>query len=444
MPKIETIHLVSPLVLNGVTGDTPFAPPLNLAILAGLTPEEINVYITDENVGSSVDFDKPADLVGITALTSTVTRAYELADAFRKRGTRVVMGGIHPTALPEEALQHADTVVVGEAEGLWPQLLDDLQEDRLRQIYCSIERSNLKNLPHPRHDLLQRNGYMFPDTIYTTRGCPNGCGFCSVTSFFGGTYRSRPTEEVLAEVNKLPGKTAFFIDDNIAGHIGNAGRLFQGLTAREKRLTWIGQASVTIARNEELLDAAAASGCLALLLGIESLSPENLKSVGKHCNKVDEYEEAIKRIHARGIAVLGAFIFGLDHDTKDIFEQTLRFAQRNRLEGALFNILTPYPGTPLFADMEKAGRLRHRNWSQYRANNVVFEPTCMSAENLIEGRNWIEREFYSFGSIWERLGMPGDKRDFAKWLLNVNYRDDPFSKAIFKYGVPVVRRLFSF
>lgn len=431
MPKtVERIHLVAP-AFKGVTGETPMAPPLGLLVVAALTPPEIEVSFTDENLGP-VDLDQPADLVGITALTHTATRAYQLADAFRARGTKVVLGGIHPTALPQEALKHADAVVVGEAEKAWPQLLNDLREDRLQQTYRNNteERPPLNNLPYPRRDLIKRDGYLFPDTIYTTRGCPNGCRFCAVTSFFGGKYRSRPTEEVIAEVDTLSGRRVFFVDDNIAAHRGRTKQLFQCLPTGKRKLAWIGQASVTIARDESLLDAAAASGCLALFLGIESLKPKNLEDQGKNCNKVEEYEEAIRRIHNHGIAVFGAFIFGLDHDTKDIFKQTLQFALHNRLEGAQFNILTPYPGTPLFDDMEKAGRLLHKDWSKYHADNVVFEPTCMSATKLKEGRDWAEREFFSLHSIWKRIGLT-HTNPFLWWAGNFNYRHDRISQWIF-------------
>lgn len=436
MPKAPEILLLAPR-FDGVTGDKPLAPSLGPLAVAALTPPEIQVSFTDENL-DPVNLDQPTDLVGITAATHTVTRAYQLADAFRARGKKVVMGGIHPSALPEEALQHADAVVLGEAENVWGNLLDDLQQDRLQKIYHSTKRPSVKNLPYPRRDLLNRNGYIFPDTVSATRGCPNGCKFCAVTSFYGQTYRSRPKEEVLAEVDTLSSRRVFFVDDNIAGHRGRAGRLFKGLA--EKKLIWIGQASVSIARDEALLDAAAASGCLALFLGIESLNPENLKDQDKHCNNVEEYEEAIKRIHDRGIAVFGAFIFGLDHDTEDIFEQTLRFAKHTRLEGAQFNILTPYPGTLLFNDMEKTRRLLHKDWSKYHADNVVFEPLCMSAEKLKEGRDWAEREFFSLSSIWERIGLKHPHL-LAMWALNLNYRRDKLSRLILGALLPLAKKL---
>lgn len=412
--------LVSPSIAS-------LAPPTGLAVLAGLTPPEVEVSIVDENL-APVDLNRPSDLVGITTTTQTAPRAYWLADAFRSRGVKVVLGGMHTSVLPEEAGQHADAVVMGEAEEIWPQLLSDLQAGRLRPIYRGQGYPRLAGLPLPRRDLFQRESYVFPDTIYTTRGCPFGCTFCSVTSFFGGTYRSRPVEEVVKEVDGLGGRRlVFFLDDNIAAHTGRAKQLFRALIPY--RLAWIGQASMTIARDEELLSLAAASGCLSLFLGIESLSPMNLSAVSKRHNAVEEYEAAIRRIHAHGIAVFGAFIFGLDHDTEDVFELAVRFAQRTRLEGAQFNVLTPYPGTPLMADLEREGRVLTRDWSQYRSDRVVFAPRLMSAQQLQEGHNWAWREFYSLGSIWERVGLSHPRRCLM-WALNLNFHDGLLSKVL--------------
>ncbi len=439
MPQtVESIYLVAP-AFKGVTGERHFAPPLSLETVAALTPEGIEVSITDENL-DPVDLNKSADLVGITVVTHTAIRAYELADAFRARGKKVVLGGVHPTALPEEALQHADAVVVGEAENMWPQMLDDLREGHLQQIYRSAERPSLNNLPYPRRDLIRRDSYLFPDTVSTTRGCPNGCDFCAVTSFFGRTYRSRPVEDVVGEVDTLD-RRVFFVDDNIAGNPRRARELFGRLAQRKRRLAWIGQASVTIGHksNEDLLELAARSGCLALFLGIESLSPENLALANKRCNDVEEYEDAIRRIHKHGIAVFGAFIFGLKYDTQDIFEQTLRFARHNRLEGAQFNILTPYPGTRLFNQMDRDGGILTKDWSQYHADQVVFKPTCMSADQLKKGRDWTEREFFSLGSIWERIGLRHPHL-VPIWALNLNYRRDRASRLILGAVLSLAKR----
>lgn len=416
------------------------APPLGLAILASLAPPDVEIWLTDENL-APVDFERTADLVGITATTQTASRAYQLADGFRARGVKVVLGGMHPTALPVEAGQHADAVVVGEAEEVWGQLLADLKESRLQPIYRGQGHPQLAGLPAPRRDLFKREGYAFPDTMYTTRGCPNGCTFCSVTSFFGRSYRSRPLEQVQNEVEGLgDGRLVFFVDDNIVADADRAKRLFRALVPY--KLAWMGQATITVARDEDLLTAAAASGCFGLFIGFESLSPASLRSVGKRCNVVEEYEEAIKRIHAHGIGVLGAFIFGLDHDTEDVFEVTVRFAQRTHLEGAQFNVLTPYPGTPLMAALEREGRILTREWDQYAANQVVFSPSLMSPQRLQEGHDWAWREFYSLRSIWGRLGLAHPRR-LPMWALNLNYRDDLLSRLLFEYLVASGERLVS-
>lgn len=433
------VHLIAPCREEALRSRTKasVAPPLGLAILASVTPGDVEVSLTDENL-TPLDFQRPADLVGITASTHTATRAYQLADYFRAQGMKVVLGGMHPTALPAEAGQHADAVVVGEAEDVWGQVLADVQDGRIQPFYRGQKRLHLAGLPGPRRDLFQREGYLFPDTIYTTRGCPYGCTFCAVTSFFGGTYRSRPVAEVLAEVEGLRDRRlVFFVDDNIAAHRGRAKQLFRALAPY--KLAWIGQAPVSIAKDEDLLAQAAASGCLALFIGFESVSPASLSAVGKKSNVVEEYEEAIRRIHARGIAIFGGFIFGLDHDTEDVFEKTVRFAQRARLEGAQFNVLTPYPGTPLSADLEREGRILTRDWAQYRGDRVVFAPRLISARRLQEGHDWAWREFYSLGSIWGRVGLSHPRR-LLMWALNLNYRDDPLSRVLFESLVGRVGR----
>lgn len=434
------VHLIAP------SREEPFrsrskvslAPPLGLAVLASLTPPDVEVLITDENL-DSVDDGQPVDLTGITVSTQTAKRAYELADGFRARGVKVVLGGMHATGLPGEAAEHADAVVTGEAEGVWGRLLRDLGTGRLQPFYQGREFPQLAGLPIPRRDLFHRDGYMFPDSLYTTRGCPFACTFCSVTSFFGGTYRSRPVEEVLKEVDGLHGRRlVFFADDNISARPRRAKELFRSLVPYN--LTWMGQASITIAKDEQLLALAAASGCLALFIGIESLSTDSLNSVGKRCNVVEEYEQAIKRIHDHGICVFGAFIFGLDHDRDDVFERTVSFAKRNRLEGAQFNILTPYPGTPLMTSMEKEGRILTRDWAQYRADRVVFAPRLMSPECLQQGHDWAWREFYGLSSIWGRVGLSHPRR-LMMWALNLNYRNGRFSKLAVESLVGLAGRL---
>jgi len=394
-------------------------PPLGLAIVAALTPPGVEVSLTDENV-TDIDYQKEIDLVGITVLTVTAPHSYEIADNFRMRGVKVVLGGAHPSSMPDEASQHADAVVIGEAEGIWPNLVNDFKENKLQRIYRQSESPSLVNLPIPRRDLFAKGAYYVANTISTTRGCPYSCSFCAVTSFFGHTYRCRPVEEVLKEIETLNQKEFIvFVDDNIVGNTKFAEELFRALIPY--KIKWVSQASVTVARNDELLRLAAASGCVALCIGFETLSPANLAAVGKKVNIVDEYETVIKKIHSHGIAIHGFFILGLDEDDDGVFKQTLNFAQKMRLESAQFSLPVPLPGTAFRDFLDKDGRIVTKDWSQYESN-VVFEPKLMSRETLQQGRYWVWREFYSLPSIWRRLGLV--HRNLRElWIGNLYYRD---------------------
>jgi len=391
---------------------------LGLAIVAALTPPEVEVSLTDENV-TVIDFHKETDLVGITALTVTARRAYEIADTFRARGVKVVLGGMHPSVMPEEASQHADAVVIGEAEGIWPGVVEDFKANKLQRMYRQHERPSLLGLPIPRRDLFTEGAYFARHTVSTTRGCPYSCSFCSVTSFFGHTYRCRPVEEIINEVETLSERKLIgFVDDNIVGNPKFAKELFRALIPY--KIKWVAQASVTIAKDDELLRLAAASGCIDLFLGFESLSQANLVAVGKRINVVDEYEDVIRKVHSHGIAIHGFFILGLDEDDEDVFKRTLCFAQKMRLESAQFAWPVPYPGTALCETLDKAGRIVTKDWSQYESN-IVFEPKKMSRETLQKGRDWVWREFYSIPSIWKRVGV-ARRNSATLWAVNLYYR----------------------
>ncbi|MCL5959015.1 MAG: B12-binding domain-containing radical SAM protein [Chloroflexi bacterium] len=397
---------------------TSFSPPVNLAIVAALTPPDLEIGLTDENI-TAIDFEKRVDLVGITSTTRTANRAYAIADAYRAKGATVVLGGIHPTALPEEAAQHADAVVVGEAEETWPRLIADLREGQLKPFYRSHGRPDLVALPHPRRDLFAKNGYLLSNTVSTTRGCPFNCSYCSVSTFFGRTYRFRPVADIVREAECFRQRAVFFLDDNIVGNPRRAKELFRALIPL--KLKWASQGSINMAKDQELLRLAAVSGCIGMFIGFESLSPDGLKSVGKSVNAVEEYEQAIRKIHSHGISIAGAFIFGLDQDDEDVFERTVRFAQKVRLELAQFNVLTPFPATALHERLEKEGRITSRDWSKYNLRTVVYEPKRMSAQRLQEGLNWSWREFYSFPSIWRRVG-PFHNSLAMLWYLNGQFR----------------------
>lgn len=395
------------------------APPLNLAIVAALTPPGVDITLIDENV-AAIDFEAEFDLIGITVVTHTALRAYEIADAFRARGTKVVLGGIHPTALPEEAGRHADAVVLGEAEGVWAGLVEDFRRNKLKKLYQGNEQPSLEGLPLPRRDLFAREKYFAVNTVSTTRGCPFSCSFCSVTSFFGKSYRSRPIKDVLKEIQVLDrSKPIFFLDDNIGADPMYARELFHALIPY--KVKWMGQASVTVAKQEELLESAAASGCFGLYIGFESLVPASLASVGKKFNVVAEYEHAMKQIHSHRIAVAGSFVFGFDHDDESVFEHTVGFAQKVGLEYAHFGILTPFPGTALFEALDREGRIITKDWSQYRLDNVVFEPRLMSREALKGGHDWAWQEFYALPSILRRIGI-ARRYLIPIWAINLSCR----------------------
>lgn len=405
-------------------------PPLGLAMVAALTPPDVEVCITDENV-ADIDFQNEADLVGITTLTITAQRAYEIADIFMAKGVKVILGGVHASFLPEEASQHADAVVIGEAEGVWPRVIEDFKANKLQKMYKQRERPGLADLPLPRRDLFAKGAYYVKHTISTTRGCPYSCAFCTVTSFFGHTYRCRPLEDVLKEIETLQGrKLVVFVDDNIVGNPKFAKELFRALIPY--KIKWVAQASVTVARDDELLKLAAASGCISLFIGFESLSPANLAAVGKKINAVDDYPNVIRKIHSYGIAIHGFFVFGFDEDDKDVFARTVSFARKERLESAQFDFLTPYPGTAFCDYLGKTGRIVTKDWSRY-GYGPMFEPKSMSPEALKEGHDWAWKEFYSLPSIWQRLRVTR-RHPWIFWVVNLFYRAHLRGKSRAKRG----------
>jgi radical SAM superfamily enzyme YgiQ (UPF0313 family) len=391
---------------------------LTLTTLAALTPPDIEVKITDENV-EPIDFEEDVDLVGVTGMLMHAPRAYKIAHRFRQRGIPVVMGGPHASSLPHEAKEHVDAVVIGEAENIWGGLIEDLKNGCLKPFYRADAFCSMEKIPFPRLDLLRKDAYMTINCVQTSRGCPHQCDFCHVTHFFGKTYRCRPVDEVVEEVKRLEGDFLVFVDDNITGNRRYAKDLFTRLKPLKKK--WASQASITLTRDPELLKLAAESGCVSLFIGVESLSSENLKEVNKTFNQVHQFEEAMKALHDHDIMILAGFIFGLDHDDEGVFERTLRFCEQNRIELPTFFLLTPLPGTALFQRIESEGRLLHKDWSQYNGATVVFKPKLMTEETLQCGFNWACKEGYSWGSIFKRVFHP-QQRFFTRVLSNIAYR----------------------
>lgn len=374
---------------------------LSLTTVAALFPADADIRIINDSL-DEIDFDEKVDMVGITTITSTAPRAYEIADRFRAKGVPVVMGGIHPTALPQEASLHADAIVLGEAEATMHRLLSDFRNGKLQKFYLSDERPSLQNLPLPRKELLFGNKfYREMDVVQTTRGCPFGCDFCSVSDFFGRTYRTRPIPDIIKEVKLLKNRALiFFVDDNIAGRPDYARELFKALIPLKVR--WFSQASIIIAKDRGLLRLAARSGCKGLFIGFESLSEAGLKQVGKNVNRINDYNEGIKIIHDSGIGIIGAFIFGFDSDNKGVFEETVEFIERSRIELASFSILTPLPGTRLYKKFDEQGRIFERDWSKYTCGEVVFKPALLTVDELQNGYYRARKHISSYGSIFKR------------------------------------------
>lgn len=377
-------------------------PPLSLLMLASSTPEDVEVSILDENLEIMND-EIDADLVGITVMTPQALRAYEIADQLRKRGKKVVLGGFHVSHLPEEALNHADAVVIGEGDRIWREVIKDFKESGLKRIYKDDEFVSLAESKEPRRDLVKGKGYLFTNTIQTTRGCPFQCEFCSVSSFFGRGYRTRPIPLVIKELERLRQGSVFLflVDDNLVGNRSYAKALFQEMTPFQFK--WASHAPLHFADDEELLKLASQSGCVALFVGFESLSPENLSMMAKESNLKTSPVEAVKKFHDHGIGVLASFILGYDYDTPDTFKKILDFCHRTKVDGGLFPILTPYPGTDLRERLKREGRILTDRWDLYDMEHVTFVPKRMSPEKLQEGFEWLNSSFFSWRSIIKRL-----------------------------------------
>jgi len=390
-------------------------PPLGLLAVAAATPEDYEVSILDESI-RAVRYDEPADLVGITANTASAPRAYEIAGGFRRRAVPVVMGGIHATAMPEEALRYADAVGVGEAEGFWPRLLADFARGRLEQAYRNDDFPSLDNLPVPRRDLVRRKEYYLWNTLQTSRGCPFRCSFCSVHKFFGGHYRMRPVEQVLEEVRRLPSDgPLIFVDDNIFGNRQRAQELVERLLPLGRG--WFGQASMDTLQDDDFMRLAGSAGCRMLFVGFESLSSDNLADVNKRFNHPAQIKETVERVHRNGIAVLGAFIVGLDHDDMTVFDKIVALAEDAKLDAIQIAIRIPIPGTD---DAERiADRIFDPDYSKRDGSHIVFRHPNISPPSLIEqGLQQAYSHLYSRRGIKRRLS--GQTGAHVWWARKVN------------------------
>jgi radical SAM superfamily enzyme YgiQ (UPF0313 family) len=371
---------------------------LSLLSVAAETPQDVKVRIVDEQT-ENIPWHEHFDLVGITCMTALAPRAYEIALEFRRKDIPVVLGGMHPTLSPEDASQHADAIVAGDAEGIWKEVISDARKGMLKKIYRNKELPDLTGLKSvPRH-LLDRGSYSTINAVQATRGCPNACEFCSVTAFHKQTQRQRPVDEVIAEISQIPDKFFIFVDDNLTADTEYAGRLFKALAPLNK--FWASQSTVAIAEDPNLVRLAAQSGCVGLFVGIETFNKANLKGVGKTCNRVEKYREAIHLFHSCGIAVEAGIVFGFDNDRQEVFQNTLNILDELEVDVIQASIFTPLPGTTRFANMQE--RIIDRDWAHYDFHSVVFEPKHMPAVDLQAGHDWVTREFYKPWRIARRL-----------------------------------------
>ena len=400
MPKLLLITASSPEIRNVRKSRFLSFQQITMPYLAARVPGGWEVIHLDEEA-EEINWDIEADVVGITFHTPSAYHAYEIAGRFRSRGVCVVLGGPHVTLMPEEASQQADVVFIGEAEELWEEFLTNFQAGLYQHVYQRTSAPTLENIPMARKDLFHRRDHT-SGVLFATRGCPYECEFCTIAVMYCRNLRKRPVAQVAAEYASFEGKVIIFWDYNISADVKYAKELFRAITPYRK--WWSSQASIHAGRDDEFLEAAAKSGCKQLFLGLESVSQQSMTGANKGFNKVEEYFQIIERIHSHGIAVQAGIVFGFDQDTPQIFEDTLDFLERAGIQNATFNILTPFPGTPLYRRMESEGRILSRDWRKYNSrHDVVFQPKQMSVDELLAGFRYVNERFYSLSSITKRL-----------------------------------------
>jgi radical SAM superfamily enzyme YgiQ (UPF0313 family) len=376
-------------------------PIITMPHIAALTPKKHIVEIVNENF-ENIDFNTDADLIGITTYTMTAPRVYEIADEFRRRRKKVVLGGYHVTALPNEALNHADSIVLGMAEASWPELLTDLENGKLKPIYPYNSNYNMANIPPLRRDLIKRNPFM--GAIQSTRGCNNRCEFCAIGNFCNHEFRQRPIKNVVKEIKQMPHKMFIFHDPHLTINPNYARKLFQEMIKNKIKKKWIanGTTNVLSKIDDEFLNLARKSGCVEWFVGFESINQDALNKSKKTHNRIEDFNKLIRKVHNHGMTVQGGIIFGFDEDTPNIFDATLKELNDIDMDILEINILTPYPGTPLFERFKNEGRITSYDWSRYNQVDVVFQPKHMTEKELFEGAKRVAKEFYSGRKIIKR------------------------------------------
>ncbi|HMK34146.1 MAG TPA: radical SAM protein [Desulfomonilaceae bacterium] len=410
---------------------------LAIPTLASLTPPHHEIRVFDENI-ELIDYTWKADLAGITVRTMFAKRAYEISESYRARGAKTVLGGIHPSMCPDDALPHCDSVLIGEAEEIWHTVLEDAENGNLKRMYTAGKSADLTAAPIPDRSSLSKERYLL-DIVQTTKGCPFHCEFCAVHAFDGQAIRNKTIEQVIREIQEINSsdatykkkKAIFFADDNIIANKAFAKELF--LALRPHNINWMCQASINISEEAELLELMRESGCGAVFIGFESICEDNLAMMHKGINRRHNYFEAIKKIQSYGILVHSSFIVGYDFDTEATFDELIGFIEEANLLMPLINILTPLPGTKLFKRLEEEGRILHKDWTEYDTQHVVFSPAGMSPDDLLQGYRRVMRSVYSFDSILTKLKYYWG-RDFWK-------RSNEFDPVNFAYRLLFAVRL---
>jgi radical SAM superfamily enzyme YgiQ (UPF0313 family) len=409
-------------------------PTLALISIAGSTPSNWTVRYWDENLLQGPPPATPfPEVVGITVHLTFADRAFELARWYRARGAKVVLGGLHVLSCPEECAPHADALAVGEGVQLWGPILRDVEKGALQRRYEGSYRRPYREDPPPRRDLLPRRQFLTTSSLIATRGCHNRCGFCYLsTEGLHMPYLMRDVEQIAAEFEADGQPNGVFTDNNLGSKPEYLRQLCRAL--RPVKKIWSAAVTIDVTDDPSLVREMALAGCTGVFIGFESLQGNNIADAGKKSPRPDDYARGVAILHDNGIQINGSFVFGFDHDRRDVFERTAEWIETNRLECATFHILTPYPGTPLFAQMEREGRLLHKNWSSYDTAHVVFRPKHMSPEELADGYAWCYRRLFSHPSIWSRrptdpaavlpyLGMAYlYKRSNGMWHYLIRYR----------------------
>jgi radical SAM superfamily enzyme YgiQ (UPF0313 family) len=419
------ILLVSPVYENDIRQNQFSIPQITLSLIAAMTPPEHEVEVCEEVYGDIIDFDGDYDIIGISIMSQTSLRGYVIANEFKQRDKIVIFGGIHASVRPEEALMYGDAVVIGEAEGgLWEKVLTDIKNNKLQPFYKLDKLPDLQEHIFPRRDLIKCSSGKFQlAPIESTRGCPYNCNFCSVSRFFGKKQRHKVIKDIIKDAESCPQKVLFFVDDNIALDRKFAMELFREMIPLKK--IWVGQASINLSKDEELMKMAHKAGCRGLLIGFESMTEAGLSSYRKTLKTVEENVQAIRRLRNNGILVMASLVFGLDTDTEEVFDVSQEFLTKSKPAFFQACVMTPYPGTPVFDQLRREGRILTDNWSKYDTKKIVIAPKNMSIDSFHKGYDEIRKSIYGINSILSR-SLPhiflGPKEFLLYFSLNIGAR----------------------